>query len=166
MNNSNSSGNLQRSMLLRKYLYRVYRNLDALHVVTGPAQRERKREDEPQGTIVVVVDRLQQLHGTGFTFITCRNKTITLHSFSSFLAAPGRVKSCGGRRYQYFIQQPLNVCECVCVPVMEEFHEHAFLLGVFQGMTVACFKTFRAVMCFLFRCNSSCHIKYKLRWDF
>ena len=54
---------------------------------------------------------------------------------------------------------------CVCVPVLKEFHEHAFLLGI-PGMTVVCFKKVRAVICFWFRSNSSCHIKYYLRWDF
>lgn len=39
----------------------------------------------------------------------------------------------------YNIAHTLNVCVCACVPVMEEFYEHAFLSGI-PGMTVVCLK--------------------------
>lgn len=82
------------------------------------------------------------LSALGITFITCSNKTIILHNHSSFysknkLSAHGHVKSCGNRRYQYFILWCLAFV-CVCVPVIKEFQEHALHLGI-PKKSVVCF---------------------------
>lgn len=99
--------------------------------------------------------------GTRFTFITCCNKTIILHNLSSFLSenrlsACGHVKSCGSGRYQYFIIQSLSHFQCV--PVMN-FMKMPFSSG-FQGRLWFVLSKVKALMCFWFRSNSSCHIKY------
>lgn len=81
-------------------------------------------------------------------------RPIIFHNRRSFysknkLSARGHVKSCGNRRYQYFIPRRLAFCVCVCVCQLrkKEFQGHAFHLGI-PKTSVVCFQKVAASVCF------------------